>query len=331
MEGTKFITFERVEALYQRARFMYPEKKAALSPYWREIKDTWSKMLDSSNGIFHFTYRMKSGELSSSICIVQYCDGTWMIQHAVGVHDTGGVFGNLLDVCDWAANHCQCKYIRFLYRPSNPWPSRIFGQLMPKLRPCSYENRCNHYYAGTVSRPFTLIQRTGLIVDSLQPSDAPSFERTLAMHHSAVLMDAKGLRSPDISLAYTSRQYALAGLTRERMVLIAKQDNEIIGYSLLEFSSLGINLSFLLNAFTPVMFTTDSVAMYNLVAASINYYFARGRRFVVGLSPSDDRAPFAATGLESTKQYAEMVISTDSNFSRAVSHFRDYYGKRAGK
>jgi hypothetical protein len=331
METTESITFEQVESLYERARFIYPEKKTALSPHWREIQDTWRKMLSSSNGIFRFYYRTRSGELSSSICIVQYCDRTWMIEHAVGVHDPGGVLGNLLEVSQWAADNNQCAYVRFLYRPTNRWPSRIFGQLMPKLRPGSYENHVYHYYTGTVSRRVPLIRRAGLTIDYLKPADYASFQLMLERHHSALLMDAKGLRCRDLPLAYASGKYALAGLTREREILLEKQEDRIIGYSLLEFSSLGINLSFLLNAFTPVVFAEDSVAEHNLVAASINHYLNKGRCFVVGLSESDHQAPFTNAGLSSMKQYAEMLISTEANFSGAVTHFRDYYRGIEGK
>ncbi len=325
MEAAKTITFGQVESLYDRAGFLYPEKRAALSLQWSEIEDTWTKMLTSSNGIFRFKFRTKSEKLSSSICIVQYCDRTWMIQHAVGVHDSGGVLGNLLDVSQWAADYSQCDYVRFLYRPTNKWPSRIFGQLTPKLREGSFENHVYHYYTGTVTQTIPLISRAGFTIEYLEPTAYEIFELAAKQHHSALLIDAKGLRVSDISMAYASHKYALAGLTRQRDFLLAKQDGQIVGYSLLDYSSLGINLSLLLNAFTPVMFTDDPLAERNLVAASVNHYLDKGRHFVVALSESDRQLAFKDAGLSSTKQYAEMIISTESNFSRAVGHFREYY------
>jgi hypothetical protein len=325
VEAQKNLTFEQVESLYARAGFLYPEKKAALSPHWSEVQDTWQKMLASEDGIFRFHFRSKSEVPSSSICIVQYCDRTWMIQHAVGVHDPSGVLGNLLEVSQWAADNPRCDYVRFLYRPTNKWPSLIFGQLTPKLRDGSYENHVYHYYTGTVTETIPLIPRSGFTIEYLEPRAYETFERSLKEHHSDLLIDAKGLRVSDISMAYASRKYALAGLTRQRDILLAKQDGRIVGYSLLDYSSLGINLSFLLNAFTPVMFSDDPLAERNLVAASTNHYVSKGRQFVVALSESDRQLPFNDAGLSTAKQYAEMIIATEGNFSRAIGHFREYY------
>ncbi|MBI4961747.1 MAG: hypothetical protein HY913_00585 [Desulfomonile tiedjei] len=325
MEPTRTITFDQVESLYERARFLYAEKKAALAPYWPEIQETWTKLLASEDGIFRFNYKSKADSLSSSICIAQYCDRTWMIQHAVGVHDPGGVLGNLLDVCQWAVDNPRCDHVRFLYRPTNKWPNLIFGQLMPKLREGSYEHHVYHYYTGNLTQAIPLNSRAGLSIEYLEPAEYKNFEFAAEKHHSSLLIDSKGLRASDISMQYASRKYALVGLTRQREILVARQDGQIIGYSAMDCSSLGINLSFLLNAFTPTMFTEDPVAEQNLVAGSVNHYLAKGRRFVVGLSESDNQISFTNAGLNTTKQYAEMIIATEGNFARAVEHFRDYY------
>jgi hypothetical protein len=331
MEATQPLTFDQVESLYERAGFLYPEKKAALEPFWAEIRHTWRKLLNSPNGIFRFNYRTRGDRPSSSICTAQYCDRTWMIQHAVGVHDSGGVLGNLLDVCGWALENPRCDYVRFLYRPTNRWPSLIFGQLTPKLREGSFENHLYHYYTGTITEAVPLCPRPGLTIEYLEPAAYESFEFAAAKHHSSVLIDAKGLRAGSIPIGYASLKYEMAGLTRQREILVASQDGRVIGYSLMEYSSLGINLSFLLNAFTTTMFTKKPEAEQNLVAASMNHYRSKGRRFVVALTESEDQGPFRNAGLNTTKQYAEMIIATEGNFARAVEHFKNYYRGIGGR
>ncbi|MFC1836256.1 hypothetical protein ACFL2Q_16310, partial [Thermodesulfobacteriota bacterium] len=329
--STANMTFHDVFRLYENAGFIYPEKKQALKPYLAEIEVTWNRLLSCSNDVFHYECSAKNGSQSSSICMAQYADRTWLVQHAVGVHDPRGVLGNLVGIAQWVDSHPCCDFVRFLYRPTNKWPKFIFGSLMRKLPEECYEYQVYDYHTGTFAPGILLPTVNGAKIDYLSYHDFAEFERLLQGHHSDLDLDSKSLRESEMRLPATADKYAAAGLIRERDVLVATEGSEIVGYSLLDYSSLGINYSFLFNAFTVKMLRDDPALERDLVAASVNHYLARGRSTVVALSGGGNESSFERNGLKRRKQYAELTIAKAGCFSVTVDHFGDYYRRVGGR
>lgn len=291
-----------------------------------DVADTWEKLLSSSNGVFRYLWNARGSRQSSSLCAAQYCDGTWMLQHAVGDHDPTGVLRNLVDMAVWATTYPQCRFVRFLYRPTNRWPKLIFGGLMDKLDERSYETHLYSYHTGEFQEQIKPDSVSGTRVEYLRQDEYEAFERRLNDVHSPLMIDSKGLRSHEIDLENTSARYASLGLTRKRDVIVARSGGRIIGYSILDFSSPGINFSFLFNAFLATMFEEDLAAARILAAASINHYLRHGRSYVFALAAPGMEDACESMGMTCRKQYAELTVSCDNTLGPAVSHFREYYG-----
>lgn len=320
------ITFDQVMSLYNNSGFLYGEKSALLKPYWDEIRYTWEKLLKANGGdLFQFHYKEKDGSPSSSICRVYCHDRTWLIQHATSLKDSSGLLENMVKATDWGVKSPICDYVRILYRPNNPWPQRVFGTLTSQLREDSWECHTYDYYYGYFDHADPLVERTGLSIEYLRQSEFSDFESLLSSHHSNLFIAAKCLRAKEIGMIETSRKYAEKGLYRERSILVARQNGQIVGYSLLDFSSIGINLSLLLNAFSTKMFVTDPVAEQNLITSSVGHYLNQGRNFVVALCEDADQSIFSSLGLNTTKQYTELTFAFEENVSALIQHLMDYY------
>jgi hypothetical protein len=325
------MTFEQVVALYEDAGFMYSQKKALLEPYWEEISATWEKLLNAENGIFRFFHKKKNGILSSSVCSTRYCNRTWLIQHAASSKDPSGLLENMLEATHWASDNPFCEYARILYRPTNRWPRRILGTLTSCLKKDSWENHVYDYYTGSFESDMAFRDRRGLAIEYLESPNYQKLEAQLSEHHSPLMIGSKGLRAGEISILETTNDYSEEGLIRERTILVARQYDQIVGYSLLELSSIGINLSLLLNSFTPTMLIPDPIAEENLIVASINHYLSRGRRFAVALCENGSQSIFGNLGMKTTKQYAELTIACEGNLAATIDHLRECYGENRRK
>lgn len=328
MHEMRRLSFEEVVELYTKSRFIYEQKRELLAPYWDEISSTWGKLLTADQKLFQMHYQLRDGLPSSSICRVLFCDQTWMVQHAVSLKDPSGLLTNMLNAVDWAASSKNCDHVRILYRPNNPWPRNVFGTIAPTLLENSSEYHVYDYYNGKFGKPVPLIMDQSLTVEYLQTGDFLSFSKNLSHIHSGLFVRSRGIHGPEFGMKNTARKYAHSGLERDRSILIARRGSTLLGYSLLEYSSLGINFSLLLNAFSIKMFVNDEVAEQNLIASSMNHYIQRGRNFVVALCEDSNRHLFATFGLHSAKQYEELIFSTGPNLALVIHHLKECYGHR---
>ncbi|MFH1116444.1 MAG: hypothetical protein V1792_21225 [Pseudomonadota bacterium] len=324
------VTFGEVLHLYEAAGFLYDAKKRRLAPYLIEIRDTWNKLLTCPNDVFHYLHTARNSAQSSSLCIAQYWERTWMLQHAVSLHDPRGILRNLMGAALWADQNPCCDYVRFLYRPENRWPRRFFGSLMTKLPHDSYETRLYGYYVGRPACRCEGGPEEGVSVDYLSQDTAPELHACLVGRCTDLYMDSKGLRPDRVLSGSVGEAYSSAGLVRNRSVLVARRGGDIVGYSLLDYASLGINLSFLFNAFLLSMTAQDEAAESKLVEASINHYVERGRSMVVGLTENGTETVFNKAGLQKQKEYCELTIKTEHNLLQSLDCIRDYYASIGG-
>lgn len=302
------MNFERIFDFYKKINFIYPSKEEAMSPYFSEISDVWEKLLKTDSDVFVFFHKLKDGKLTSSVCAAQYTDNSWLIQHATGDHDSRGVHENLVSLVNWMIENPSCNHIRFLYRPDNVWPKRIFGSFMKNLSPELFEYSEKGYFIGAFDRkmPGSIDY---VVVSPFGQEDAESFKKEIEKKHSTILLESKGLKNPLGGIFETSGKYESAGLWRKRDILLAKKKEKLLGYSLLDYSPLGINFSFFFNAFTVQMFEEDNLARRCLAQESINYYVEKGRPFTVCLSESQGEKTLLDLGMHKKKEYAEFLLS----------------------
>ncbi len=319
------MTFERILEFYKKINFIYPSKEEAMSPYFSEISDVWEKLLRIDDDVFVFFHKLKDEKLTSSVCAAQYTDKSWLIQHATGDHDTRGVHENLVSLVNWMIENPSCDNIRFLYRPDNVWPKRIFGSFMETLSPDLFEYSEKGYFIGEFKNPL-LRTIDDLVINPVRDEDKESFKKEIEKKHGMIFLESKGLMNPEEGIIETSRKYESAGLWRKRDILLAKKKGRMMGYSLLDYSPLGINFSFFFNAFTMKMFENDDSARRGLAQESINYYVKKGRQFTVCLAEPQDERTLLDLGMHKKKEYAEFLLSKrEDGFHILLKHFNNFY------
>jgi hypothetical protein len=131
-----------------------------------------------------------------------------------------------------------------------------------------------------------------------------------------------------------SERFRDCGLQRERRLFTAERDGQPIMTALADTSSLGVNFSYLLNAFRIVELQGDLTAevrreaFHRLLRALCAYYRAMGRDFLVGLGLPGQRAVFLELGYEPLKQYLCLAGSVRLDGEAAQRHLDGYYRSR---
>jgi hypothetical protein len=141
-----------------------------------------------------------------------------------------------------------------------------------------------------------------------------------------IVVESKGLTRDGLRLDSARTKFAEAGLSRDRDILVARGRGRVLGYSILDYTSLGASLSFFFNAFYLSMFEDHDAAERMLAAASINHYLDKGRPFAVGLSSVGNDAVLESVGLRRHKEYAEMTMSKPAA-ATTMDHFKAYYSR----
>ena len=113
------------------------------------------------------------------------------------------------------------------------------------------------------------------------------------------------------------------GLKRERSCLAAKQGGRLIAFALLENSSLGINLSGLLNTFS--VYTvhpegeTARDARRRLIDAVLTCYRSWGTHVAICLTDQEDVRDYIDAGFRKEKEYVCLTWSR-----RMIKNYYDY-------
>ena len=118
---------------------------------------------------------------------------------------------------------------------------------------------------------------------------------------------------------------SIADYVREGRLLVAERDGRVVGFALLEVSSLGLNFSELTNAFTVHLLEEDEDAHRALVVAAQRRYAEIGRSHCVALAEGEHLLAFEEAGFARVKDYACWTFHRDH-----MSDLEEYFAKLFG-
>lgn len=117
------------------------------------------------------------------------------------------------------------------------------------------------------------------------------------------------------------------GLKRERSCLVAKQGGTLVAFALLEDSSVGINLSGLMNFFTLYTIRPDlpvaTDARRALLDATMDSYRSWKTRVAICLTEEEDLEDYLDAGFRKEKEYVCLSWSR-----RMIKDYYDYVQER---
>ncbi|MFQ5647191.1 MAG: hypothetical protein ACE5GM_09695 [bacterium] len=303
---------ESIWDLFYQSGFIYKEKQKFLADIATEVNDTFKKLLDLDNKLYKKLI-LKEGETCyGTVSGVLAYEHTWIIQHLAAVRYNNKCISKdfVLASADFCSKHPDTDYQVMYWRPDNSWADKIFGKFARLAADKSDLSNLKLYHYLFKS-PLDNCRKEelpeGVTIEPLTEDDYPLIESYFIARGEFVELQANDLLRDTIDLPNLREKYKKKGLRRERQIYIAKSGQIFLGFVLIEDSSLGINLSGLLNCFK--VFTTAECKEIEveikkaLIQEATLYYRQRGRHFAICLATDEGLEAYESAGFKKKKEY----------------------------
>lgn len=306
--------------LYKRSGFIYLKKRKYIAPLLHEINRNWKKLYSKDVDIFKCVGFFEDDALKGAASVVQVYSRTWMFQQ-LAVKASPHKFLPKYIISrlynDYLISNPKLEYLQQYYRPDNLWPNRTFGGFREAHKQANFcDFRLFHFYeldvppaesqARCCDAKFTVIT-----MDEATSADLDSIKRFLSAHSDDLFFQSIDLTFEQLTLEALNRRYGNFGLEREREVLILKSYEEPIALAFLEHTSLGVNLSGVLNScriFNILEVENEEVGKGLLLERIVSFYANKKYRKVVLMDASQDPKLLLDFGFKKTKTYVCFTV-----------------------
>jgi hypothetical protein len=267
--------------------FIYPEKRQMID--FDAAKATLGKLIRCWNNVFKGLVVLRGDSIHAHISAIRIYDRVWMVQHMASRpykrDKTSHALMLNLALLEHFEQSSNVDWVRATYRHENKRVSRLYESLAaqvtdPQLSITQYLN-CMRLSGPVAEAP----NPSNLEVEPLPDSDLPRCGLDMECF--------QGL----------SDDYERIGLERRQRSLGVFRAGIMVGYSCLETSSTGLNLSELTNAFRVSMLTKDPEVLAFLVRKSVDFYRVKGPCPVVALVDDSVVPNFESLGFDHFKRY----------------------------
>lgn len=329
---------ERIENLWElftRSGFLYPSKMAYIRKIRPEIDETWKRLLSDDTPFYkQIVFREGEEELGTAAAVQVYED-TWLFQHlAASSHPVRLISRDvMLGLAQFLMENRNTKYLITYFRKENSFPRKMYGGFLDRYP--SDEQFCFERYSflsldlgereniGGQQRLSSPESGGGITVGHARDEDKEVIEYYFEKHLHTLLIRSRSLSRDVLHLPETAAMFRAKGLKRERSCLVAKQGGKLIAFALLENSSLGVNLSGLLNAFSVYTVHPGGErvrdARRTLLDAALTCYRSWGARVAICLTGENDLSDYMDAGFRKEKEYVCLSWSR-----RMIKNYYDY-------
>jgi|SoiMethySBSTD1v2_1073268.scaffolds.fasta_scaffold31384_5 hypothetical protein len=309
-----------------RSRFLYPEKLAVIDP--ARTQATWAALLEAPGSLAKTCLLKRDGDIRAHVSAVRLFAKTWTLQHLAALLDTRStltrgqaVSVSMIELLD---REPEAEWVKVWYRPTSGFPLRLFESFARRFADSELSELATYdYLVSSTDRdgaavPGLAFAASDVVVTGAEPADIERIGTYFLDRRTATCV-ADDLTTPRLTLAAMREPYAALGLERRREVLVAKHRGDLLGFALLEISSIGLNLSELTSAFRVFPLAPHSQVELSLIAAARQRYRELGRARCFALAESAEaghRTSYERLGFSRARQY------TCWTWHRA--HFRDF-------
>ena len=329
---------ERIENLWElfaRSGFLYPSKVAYIRKIRPEIDETWKRLFSDDTPFYkQIVFREGEEELGTAAAVQVYED-TWLFQHlAASSHPVRLISKDvMLGLAQFLMENRNTKYLITYFRKENSFPRKMYAGFMDRYP--SEEEFCSEEYnflsldldepgsIGRQQRLSTLGPGVGITVGHARDSDKEVIENYFEKHLHPLRVRSRSLSRDVLHLPETAAMFRAKGLKRERSCLVATQGGRLIAFALLENSSLGVNLSGLLNTFSVYTVHPEGErardARRSLLDAVLTCYRSWGARVAICLTDEHSLSDYIDAGFRKEKEYVCLSWSR-----RMIKNYYDY-------
>ena len=236
--------------LYERAGFLYPEKKKRIAPYMDLILDNWEaalKLDDLLINIIRFKGKSKKKEQLTSITFWRTTYNSWVAQHLVSTGFPAGVCAMMLRAqAEVNIERHRYKSFQNWFSESNQYANMVFGTLVKTIGR-KYSNVNLYAYLG-IKKTLNITSSTIAIIP-YQPDMQGELYHFYSEIRGCIDADAEEIDHQDIELDQLDQLYQKVGLRRKRYVWLAMTKNKTrpVGAAIVNRAPFGLNFSLLEN------------------------------------------------------------------------------------
>ena len=235
--------------------FIYPKKYQLIQSSREAFKDTYSRLYQEDQEIeAHFTLQ-ENDRVYGHVSIFRAYQRAWMVHHLAarplnGKHTGLFVLKNILKFFDGLYRYPSIRidHMMFYFRPENYFPNLFFGGFARDLgnpRACSLDLFA--YMSHPTDRLGTPLP-PGWQLEAFEPRHLPELERFYRNASGGLLLDALRLGQTDKGCETLDEVYRRQGLYRQWRAYALVQGQVLKALLIVDRSSLGLNLSELLNS-----------------------------------------------------------------------------------
>lgn len=273
------MSVENIWDFLESSGFLYPEKRQLID--FDAAKSTLEKLTRCKNNVFKALVVLRGSSIYGHISTVQIYDRVWMVQHLASrpykKEKTSHALMLNLALLEYFEHSSDVEWIQATYRHENKRVSRLYESLAAQVQ----------HPELSITQFLNCMRLSGSI------SETPT----------RYLEVGKLDNSSRVCSSVLSNEYERIGLQRSQESLGVFHAGRLVGYSTLDLSSSGLNLSELTNAFRVSMLEDDPEALSLLIRMSVSHYREVGQKHVVALVEDPMVQSFESLGFNPFKRY----------------------------
>jgi hypothetical protein len=297
--------------------FIYPEKYEFIEKNKTQIKQTYTKLYSESPQIARHFIHQKGGRILGHVAMLRFYQHTWLIHHHAAIRSTVNKSGLIvLNQIGKFANDShrlhstKMQYLGCYYRPTNKFPSRIFGGARQSINTpdgCSTDNFA-YFHQNTLPEPQSEIPAGWQLRES-SSDDLLDLQSVYEKNGGGLMLRAMGLIAQADDFEDLAGNYRKVGLKRERHLLALEKNGELKAVIMVNLSDIGLNMSDLTNCIT--IFILNRTDLFPGVIHSVSAQLVRVYRqayLPVLLYPAADAT---ALQIPFEKEYIFWALNTN--------------------
>ncbi len=328
--------------LYQRAGYLeLSEKEPEQFTRIRQPFERVARLLEASPEVgCHMAWQTESGAVEASMAGLKVYGASWLILQLAKVSGptSDGVPSRrvLRDINEAVYEHAQhfdpdLRWMTMLLQVKRVWSRLAYFETPKRLElagmACIVRNRVLEF--STTSEAMAPVP--GLDIAPATAEELDTLVDSLARTRPKSYLEAQDLTRQSIGMQNVKRAWGRAGLTRERQVLAAHRDGQLVAAAILESADEGLHLFRLLDSVRLFCLVDGGERAFTpLLEAAREWYRARGRPAFVCYLEEDRPAPVPGElPRHSDLGLADLCILPASHLPEQLEHIRHITAPRS--
>ncbi|MBL6444840.1 hypothetical protein JMN32_00875 [Fulvivirga sp. 29W222] len=266
------IKVEDLFQCYDKYNFLYQEKKEKMRYLYPMIKANWSIAMDMPwENFLLLTYNRPEKDLFASVSAWRSTFRSYLIQHMVSNHaeNTRLILLHFLELLkeDIVENNA----IQVYYQPKTKFAHNMFSHLESVAGP-SHSHLRTYRFLSYPLKPIHL-NSSSIYAEELNSNNKEDILQFVTQERGQFYTWVQDLDSDDFNLSELDANYKKYGLSRTRKVVAYKDSkNNILGITLINKASAGLNFSLLENSTEIILNSKQPIWVINEVLNNILYH-----------------------------------------------------------